>query len=1505
MKTLLFPLFLAVSCLLGSSAVPLRAEPATHEADVVIYGDTPAALIAGIQAKRLGVRVAIVAPKPQLGGMVTGGLGQTDKGVEEAIGGLSRTFFEKVGQRYGKDLAWKFEPKVATDVFETWLKEEGLLDGESLFRGQRLDLKDGVTKEGGRIRSIRCESGEVFKGAMFIDASYEGDLMALAGVSYHVGREPADQYHEELAGVLDPAMTKYRQPKVTFAPGVDPYKTPGDPASGLLPGIQSADGYGPYGSGDAKIQAYNFRLCLTTDPEHRLPITEPEGYDASRYELLARQLQQTPAGKIKGLHQKDGGLLKIDPMPNQKTDINDGGPFSLDYIGANWDYPEGDYATREAIWKDHADYTKGLLWFLSSDPRVPENLREEMKQYGYPKDEYPDTGHFSHQLYIRETRRMVGLYVMTEHDCYGHPVKVDSIGMGSYGVDSHHVQRLVNGQGEVVNEGNFLVGKSAYEIPYGAILPKPDECENLLVPGCLSASHIAFGSVRMEPVWMLLGESAATAAVLALESDLTVQRVDYGVLREKLRDGGQRLKLRDLPAKMQPKALTDDAPLGKGENGQALLSFGDTSKGREGYTLANRPVNEFRLYDFYAREADYYRGKDDLPRLLSPFPGLEAGKFGHWGRYSQNDWVDDSWNQMEVGPVVGGVMRIQDKVLVKGIYAHLGEAGEFSAAFDPLTLSVSDAWSGGFIRFGDRRWGIVQGVEMEGTVQFDAALAPGWSVDGKWERKLNPEDFTYRGYFRAGKRAIFNYRVGDAEVLDALWTLPTASGAVLTRTLYATGTSQPYGKFFRLPKGGKTVVRKEDGVDCKEVTAPDGTLWLFALRGPAQWAEGPEDHLAFRLQADEEGTPIRLYAWKGAPEKAGAVRQAIAGDTLEQEPEAIVAPAAPLFPESIALKGELGTGEGAYVVDTIPVPLENPWHSMMFLSGHDFFSDGTAAVCTIMGDVWLVEGIDEDLDVVTWRRYATGLHQALGLAIVDDEVYVLGKDQITRLHDRNEDGEADFYETFCNRYESSAGGHDFNTDLQHDSAGNFYFSSSEGVWKVSPDGTKAEVIATGLRNPNGTGASPDGIVTTAPQEGTWTPTSFVAEVQPGDFYGMRKTPKKDIDPPLVYVPRGVDCSSGGQCFVTSDRWGPLQGQLLGLSFGYCSYYMILRDTAEGERSQGAVVPMPGEFLSGAHRARFNPADGQLYVTGSQGWGNYAQQDGSFQRVRYTGKKAYLPTGFEVHRNGLKIAFSQPLDAASVQDVKSYFCQQWNYLYSKGYGSPEFSARYPDEVGHDPVAVRSAHLLEDGRTVFVEIPDIIPVMQMQLNAALKAADGTAFTADLYPTILRLGEDFTAFPGYQATEEKKPDTLALRFTDDIPKFDASSVNKGVEKGRPIPIQAITGLRFDVTEFRVKAGERISLSLVNQDVIPHNFVVVTPGSLQKVGDTSTKMIADPTAADRDYVPDLPEVLYHIPVMNPSEAGVIHVNAPETPGRYPFLCTYPGHWQIMNGVMIVEAAE
>ncbi|MHC4444695.1 MAG: FAD-dependent oxidoreductase [Planctomycetota bacterium] len=490
------------------------ATDVVHKCDVVIYGGTSAGVASAVQAARMGKGVALIEPGRHLGGMSAGGLGATDAGNKDAIGGISREFYQRVGRQYGKKVAWRFEPHVAERIFKEMIRQSKV----PVFFEKRLA---SVEKEGGRIVTLTTNDGTRLSGKMFIDATYEGDLMARAGVSYTVGRESAAKYGEDLNGVrLDQWHHQFEVP-------VDPYVVAGVPSSGLLPGVHGGDP-GRHGQGDNRIQAYNFRMCLTKRPENRIPFTKPEKYNTRTYALLARYLQQAEAQGI------TVPILHHTMMPNDKTDTNNNGGFSTDYTGANHDYPKGDWKTRQRIIEEHRVYQQGLMWFLCNDPRVPARVRNQVGQWGLSKDEFTDNGHWPHQLYIREARRMVSGYIMTQDNCESRRTVADSVGLAAFGMDSHNCQRFVK-DGAVRNGGNFYIPFPApYPIAYRSIVPKLSECTNLLVPVCVSASHAAFGSIRMEPVFMILGQSAATAACLAVDGGIAVQDVDIKKLQARL-----------------------------------------------------------------------------------------------------------------------------------------------------------------------------------------------------------------------------------------------------------------------------------------------------------------------------------------------------------------------------------------------------------------------------------------------------------------------------------------------------------------------------------------------------------------------------------------------------------------------------------------------------------------------------------------------------------------------------------------------------------------------------------------------------------------------------------------------------------------------------------------------------------------------------------------------------------------------------------------------------------
>ena len=554
--------FLGIALIIFCSFISGKNNQKEFSADLIVYGGTSAGVSAAIQASRMGKTVILIEPTDRIGGLTTGGLGQTDIGNKMVIGGIAREFYQNVRRYYQKpenwkwqkieeyldggqtktdrneDAMWTFEPSTALKILHQMLGQE---KGIKLVYNQRLNRKTGVVKTKGTITSIAMESSEVYKGKVFIDATYEGDLMAAAGVGYRVGRESNKEFGETLNGVQanKVSLTLGRTISLNsahhnFIDGVDPYIVKGDPSSGLLPFITPGKP-GLDGQGDKGIQAYCFRMTLTDHMENRIPFFKPEGYNEQEYELLFRNYEAAD-GPIEKMYDYGGIVPWINSdMPNRKTDTNNQKGFSTDFIGQNYEYPEASYADREIIIERHRKYQQGLMWTLAYHPRIPEKVRNIVSQWGTCKDEYEREDGWQGQIYVREARRMYSDYVMTQRNCEAFNIAEDPVGMGAYGMDSHQVKRYVDVNGFVQNEGNVEAhGFTPYPISYKSIIPKIDECNNLLVPVCVSATHIAYGSIRMEPVFMVLGQSAATAACIAIDKSVEVQKIDYESLKSRL-----------------------------------------------------------------------------------------------------------------------------------------------------------------------------------------------------------------------------------------------------------------------------------------------------------------------------------------------------------------------------------------------------------------------------------------------------------------------------------------------------------------------------------------------------------------------------------------------------------------------------------------------------------------------------------------------------------------------------------------------------------------------------------------------------------------------------------------------------------------------------------------------------------------------------------------------------------------------------------------------------------
>lgn len=637
----------------------------TEEYDICIYGGTSAGVIAAYSAKMMNKKVLLIEPQNRLGGLTSGGLGFTDIGNKQVVTGLSKDFYRRLGTHYGKLEQWIFEPKVADSIFNDYVKRA---DIDVLYKHRIIEANviDGT------IRDIILESSDGTKttktvfAKMFIDCTYEGDLMAKAGVSYTIGREDNKLYNETYNGVQ---LMKGHQ----FPDGIDPYKIPGDSTSGLLWGIAPTT-LSPEGTGDKLVQAYNYRICLTNNPTNKIEITKPDNYDPAKYELLLRLFDAQPEKR------KLNHYFIWSRMPNKKTDINNRGGFSTDMIGMNHNYPEASYKEREKIIKTHKDYTQGLLYFYKTDPRVPKELKDEIQEWGYPKDEYTENHHWSPQLYIRESRRMIGDYVMTQAHCEGHEIVDDGIGMAAYTMDSHNCQRIIikkDGKHFVKNEGNVEIGGGLpYPISYRSIIPKENECKNLLVPVCLSASHIAYGSIRMEPVFMVLAQSAAIAATEAIHTgsvqSVNVKKVQAILHEDPLLDGSFSEILiddsdLDLPSNNDWEVLKKQGGYGpsflklKNQNGQPIR-----------FTPNIEHEGKYKVYTYYHMRKDiaptitYFisNGTDNwTKRINKDSVKIEGQTSGEWIELGIYDFHKNTKSYIEISAGNTNGIVIADAVL--------------------------------------------------------------------------------------------------------------------------------------------------------------------------------------------------------------------------------------------------------------------------------------------------------------------------------------------------------------------------------------------------------------------------------------------------------------------------------------------------------------------------------------------------------------------------------------------------------------------------------------------------------------------------------------------------------------------------------------------------------------------------------------------------------------------------------------------------------------------------
>jgi hypothetical protein len=728
-------------------------------------------------------------------------------------------------------------------------------------------------------------------------------------------------------------------------------------------------------------------------------------------------------------------------------------------------------------------------------------------------------------------------------------------------------------------------------------------------------------------------------------------------------------------------------------------------------------------------------------------------------------------------------------VAAKGITIKVGP--EATVCFDADLMRFAAGWTGGFLDLAKTNIGSYKGslaALEEGVTQFRTGFGPGWSAGEKadftdprpdGEGPMPQSQARYGGLYRHGEQVVLSYTVGNAKVLDLPASVANGREAAegghvaFTRTIRVDGVTEPLHLLICDVEKGVGHVSPSAAAGAATSGPAAGNVAVVTYKDSATLVSVAKAPAGATLEVTAEGRVV-LHLPAGtaaiAPFKvsicnlpaaelkdAEKVLKAIGTEVVD--PATLCRGGPSLWKESIATAGSRGVEDDKvvpYVVDTIRLPDDNPWHAWVRPGGFDFFPDGRIALATMNGDVWIGTGIDDSLQHVSWRRFATGMYEPLGLKVVDGLVYVLGRDQITRLHDLDGDGEADFYENFNNDFVTLPVYHAFTFDLQTDRAGNFYFVRG-GNWvkpgerdyacsmKVSKDGKYIEQLSHGLRAPNGDGMGPNDEFVCGDNEGHWTPACRINLLKPGGFYGYVIDPRQvtpenaskvkqhdTYDPPICWIPMSSDNSTGGQVWVTSDKWGPLQSHMLSTSYGKCALYEVIYEETDGI-PQGATIKLPLKFDSGIMRARFSPADGQLYVAGLKGWQTAAAHDGGLQRVRYTGKPLRMPVGIHVKHNGIQIDFSCPLDPEAANDEQSYAVEQWNYRWTSTYGSPEVKVSNPKAVGHDTVTVKSAKLSADGKSVFLEIPDIKPVMQMGIEMDLKSADKAAVKWTIYNTI----------------------------------------------------------------------------------------------------------------------------------------------------------------------------
>ncbi|VTR95541.1 multifunctional secreted protein : Putative large multi-functional protein OS=Blastopirellula marina DSM 3645 GN=DSM3645_26609 PE=4 SV=1 [Gemmata massiliana] len=741
-------------------------------------------------------------------------------------------------------------------------------------------------------------------------------------------------------------------------------------------------------------------------------------------------------------------------------------------------------------------------------------------------------------------------------------------------------------------------------------------------------------------------------------------------------------------------------------------------------------------------------------------PRPATGFAAPWEKMTDKDWIDPRFREMNTGPFLNCTMRYpfdkRHEMVYKATVVKLGGKNDAAAVFDRCTLRMNSTWTGGYLNHSDRRFGLLNTPTPKGPVLSASTSAPGWAdPQGKWDARvprftapIAREWAQYRGLYLHDDRVALAYTVGPRAVLESAESV-TASDYQLVASALEVGPGKTEAKRFLCDLvGGNSTSLETKGLSVV-ISGTGARVRLAWVRHTGGIALDIGSTASIVVAASEKPVRFTTGVADVAAKDVDKLVAALAKLPETTELSVLTKAGSKRWGAPIVTKLDRGDESGPFAVDTLTVPYKNRFNALFFCTGLDFLPDGRVAMCTCHGDVWLIT-VNEKAGTCSWQRYATGLYHSLGLKVVDGKVVVVERGQLTRLHDLNNDGEADFYECVNNDWHCSGGEHSYDTCLETDPQGNFYFFKTGDtdtptggcLMKVSKDGRKSEVFSTGFRHPIGMGMSPTGLLTGADQEGNWMPATRIDQYKQGGFYGdmrahHRATPPTIYDPPLCWLPREFDNSAGGQTWVPKDTFGPLAGLPIHFSYGRCRPFVLLRQDLPNGGVQGGAVALGVQFLSGVCRGRFGP-DGNLYACGLNGWQTAAQADGCLQRVRYTGKALDVPTAMVVRGNTIRLAFSRPLDTKAITASDNYRCAWWNYRWGSEYGSKRWKVSNPNAEGQDEVPVRSAKLLPDGRTLELTFDALKPVMQMQVGYNVKSADGKPVTGSVFLTIHSTGK-----------------------------------------------------------------------------------------------------------------------------------------------------------------------